>query len=254
LSALRDGNMCLDMKLSCFIPAVLISFIFFPFHTCAQESSDSILYKQSLAGIQQIYQNEISDNAEIYHGKEYIRNGQKAIGFPFFESDNILTGSVSYQGTIYNNRNLYYDLVSDEIIIPNYSKNALIALSSDKVDSFSIGTSVFVMLKSSKSNHLSQDGFYEQLYRGEPGVYARKEKKLVPGVGSDESKYIQYNKYFIRYKDIFYAVDGKSSLIEIFKDKEDALKKYIRANKLNFKKNLESALVLSVIYYSQLKQ
>jgi hypothetical protein len=247
----NDGNMCLNMKLSCFVSAGLI--FSFPFHTCAQQLSDSIMYKESVARIQQVYLTEIGDNAEIYHGKEYIRNGQKANGFPFFESDNFLAGWVSYQGTMYITQNLYYDLVSDEIIVPNYAKNALIALSSDKVDSFSIGTHVFVFVRSSTSNHLISDGYYEPLYSGEPGIYARKEKKLVTGSGSEESKYIQYNNYLIRYKNVFYNVDGKSSLLEVLKDQKDVLKKYIRTNKLDFKKNLESALVLSVIYYSQLK-
>ena len=243
--------MCFDMKLSCFVSAGLIFLL--PFHICAQQSSDSIVYKESVARIQQIYLNEIDDNAEIFHGNEYIRNGQKANGFPFFDSDKMLPGTISYQGITYINQNLYYDMVSDEIIIPNYAKNALIALSPGKVDSFSIGTHVFIQLRSSASNHLIRSGYYEQLYAGDPGVYAGREKKLVTGSGSEESKYIQYNNYFIRLNDVFYAVDGKSSLLEILKDQEDVLRKYIRTNKLNFKKNLESALVLSVIYYSQLK-
>ena len=103
--ALSDGNMCFDMKLSCFVSAGLIFFL--PLHICAQQSSDSIVYKESVARTQQIYLNEIDDNAEIFHGKEYIRNGQKANGFPFFESDKILTGTISYQGTNYINQNLY---------------------------------------------------------------------------------------------------------------------------------------------------
>jgi len=243
--------MCIDMKLSCFVSAGLIFFL--PLHIHAQQSSDSIVYKESVARIQQIYMNEIDDNAEIFHGNEYIRNGQKANGFPFFDADKMLPGTISYQGLTYINQNLYFDLVSGEIIISNYAKNALITLSPGKVDSFTIGTHVFVQLKSSASNHLTRDGYYEQLFAGEPGLYAGREKRLVTGSGSEESKYIQYNNYFIRLNDVFYPVDGKSSLLEILKDQEDLLKKYIRTNKLNFKKNLESALVLSVTYYSQLK-
>lgn len=252
MAALSDGKMCFDMKLSCF---VIAGFVFFlsPRYTCAQQPPDSITYKESVSGIRQVYLNEIDDNAEIYHGSEYIRNGQKANGFPFFESDNLLAGSVSYQGTTYTGQNLYYDLVSDEIIIPNYAKNALIVLSPGKVDSFSIGTHVFVLLTSNASNHLARDGYYEQLYSGEPGVYARREKKLASGTGSEEAKYIQYNTYYVRLNNVFYPVDGKSSLLDILKDQEDVLKKYIRTNKLNFKKNPESALVLSVTYYSHLK-
>jgi len=78
-------------------------------------------------------------------------------------------------------------------------------------------------------------------------------KKLSSGTGSEEAKYIQYNNYFVRFKNVYYPIDGKSSLLEVLKDENEALRKYIRANKLNFKKDPESALVLSATYYSQLK-
>jgi hypothetical protein len=229
------------------------------FHLCsisdtyAQQTSDSTLYKESLSNIYQAYLKEIGDNAQIYHGREFIRNGLRANGFPFFESDNMLTGSVSYQGMIYPDQNIYYNIVSDELIINNYPHNAFIVLSPEKVDSFVIQHHVFVPISSSNLNHLEKDGYYDQLYAGEPGVYAKREKRLVVGSGSEETRYVQHNDYFIKLKNVYYAVDGKSELLDILKDQEDVLKKYIRANKLNFKKELENSLTLTTIYYSQLK-
>lgn len=217
------------------------------------QKPDSLLNTESVLNLRQIYFNEIGDNAQIYHGSEYIRNGQKAIGFPYFESDNMLSGSIYYQGIEYPQRNLFYDLVSDEIISNNFPRNAQITLSPDKADSFSIGTRVFIHLYSNKSNGLPRDGYYEQLYSGDPGVLAKREKKLVSGTGSDEAKYIQYNHYYIKLKNVFYEIEGKNTLLDLLNDKQDELKKYIRTNKLNFKKNLESSVVLSTIYYSQIK-
>jgi hypothetical protein len=211
------------------------------------------LYNESLTNIHQVYLKQIGDNAQIYHGREFIRNGQKANGFPFFESDNLLVGSVSYQGTIYPDKNVYYNIVDDELITNNYLNNAFIVLAPEKVDSFVIQQHVFVPLISDKYNHLEKDGYYDQLYSGEPGLYAKREKRLVVGSGSEETKYIQHDDYFIKLKNVFYAVDGKSELLDVLKDQADVLKKYIRTNKLNFKKDLESSLVLTTIYYSQLK-
>ncbi|HEY2348819.1 MAG TPA: hypothetical protein VGH64_07370 [Puia sp.] len=231
----------------------------FIFHLCsisdtyAQQPSDSALYKESLANIHQVYLKEISDNAQIYHGREFIRNGQRANGFPFFESDNMLVGSISYQGMIYTEQNIYYNIVTDELITNNYPHNAFIVLSPEKIDSFVIQHHVFVPLSSSTFNHLEKDGYYDQLYAGEPGVYAKREKRLVVGSGSEETRYVEHSDYFIKLKNVFYAVDGKSGLLDILKDQEDVLKKYIRANKLNFKKDLETSLTLATIYYSQLK-
>ncbi len=219
----------------------------------AQQTPDSVLYKESLANIRQVYLKEIGDNAQIYHGREFIRNGQKATGFPFYDSDNPVAGSVSYQGTIYPGINVYYNLVSDELITNNYSNNAFIVLAPEKVDSFIIHQHVFVPLLSDKSNRLEKNGYYDQLFAGEPGLYAKREKRLVVGSGSEETKYIQHDDYFVKIKNVFYAVYGKSDLLDVFKDQEDVLKKYIRTNKLNFKKDLESSLVLTTIYYSQLK-
>ena len=159
----------------------------------AQSSGDSLQYKESISGLQRIYLSEIGDNAQIYHGTEYIRNGTKALGFPYFESDSMLTGSVNYLGNLYPNHSLFYNLVTDEIIIPNYLHNAFITLPEGKVDSFTAGTHVFISLIANPYNGLPVTGFYEQLFSGEPGMYARREKRLVIGTGSDENKYIQYN-------------------------------------------------------------
>jgi hypothetical protein len=241
------------MKLSLFVfIGIFFQFICIP-RLRAQQSPDSLSEKSLIANINQVYLYEIGDNAQIYHGREFIRNGQKAIGFPFYESDNMMNGTISYQGEIYPDRNLYYNLVSDQLIIDNYTHNALITLSPEKVDSFNIGSHVFVPLNSGKSNGLEKDGYYEQLVSGEPALFARREKKLVVGTGSEESRYIQYNNYFIRINQVYYPVDGKNALLDVLKDREDELKKYIRSNKINFRKNPESSLVMVTNYYSRLK-
>jgi hypothetical protein len=245
--------MCFDMKFSC-LALFGLSFLFVCISQIhAQQSPDSLFYKESVYKIHHIYLDEIGDNAQIYHGSEFIRNGQKAAGFPFYESDSILTGTVSYQGTIYMNLNLFYNLVSDELVTNNYAHDALVTLAYGKVDSFSIGNHLFIRLAAGKSNGLNRDGFYEQSFSGEPAFYVRREKRLVSGTGSEETKYIQFNYYFIKLNNVFYQVDGKNSLFEVLKDRKDVLKKYIRSNKLNFKKNPESSLLLSTIFYSQLK-
>jgi hypothetical protein len=241
------------MKLSRHGLAGMVLHLLFSSSIHAQLSSDSLLYKESISSLHRIYINEIGDNAQIYHGSEYIRNGQKAIGFPYFESDNMLVGSVSYQGNIYMDLHMFYNLVSDEIIINNYAQNALITLSSGNVDSFMIGAHAFIQLKTSKANGLPGDGFYEQLSAGDPAMFVRREKRLVIGTGSEETKYIQYNNYLLKFKNVFYAVDSKKSLLDILNDQQDLLKKYIHSNKLNFKKNLETSLILTTIYYSGLK-
>ena len=255
MPCLSDGKMCCAMnvyRLTFFGAIFQFSCIS---ALLAQQFNDSLQYKESISGLHRIYLNEIGDNAQIYHGTEYIRYGQKALGFPYYESDSMLAGSVNYLGYEYPDLTLFYNLVTDEIIIPNYLHNALIILPEDKVDSFKIGTHVFISMAAKQYGGIPTDGFYEQLFSGEPGMYARREKRLVFGTGSEENKYIQYNTYYLRRNNVFYMVEDKKALLNLLKDQEDLLKKYIRANKLKFniKKDLESSLMLTTMYYSRLK-
>jgi hypothetical protein len=246
------GKCASIMKLNC--PGLIVLlFLFFSFPSRAQQSPDTLLYRESAYKIHQVYLSEIGDNAQIFHGSEFIRNGEKAIGFPFYEADNMLSGTVSYQGNMLMNLNLYYNLVSDEVVTNNFTHDALITLANEKVDSFTIDGHSFVRLSATKSNGLAKTGFYEKLYTGEPSFYVRREKRLVTGSGSEETRYVQYNYYFIRMKNVFYQVEDKNSLLDVLKDQKDVLKKYIRTGKLNLKKNTETSLLLTTIYYSQLK-
>src|SRR5450432_3658622 len=128
--------MCFDMKLRLAVCVGLLFPVFCFTRTYGQQSSDSVLYEESISKIHQVYLKEIGDNAQIYHGTEFIRNGQKANGFPFYQSDNMIAGSVYYQGMTYPNQNIYYNIVSDELITNNYTKNAFIVLAPEKVDYF----------------------------------------------------------------------------------------------------------------------
>ena len=90
---------------------------------------------------------------------------------------------------------LYYDLTSDAVVTSNYEHDDLMSLDPDKVDSFSIGRHLFVHLD--KLPGLPMRGFYEQLYKGDPALYARREKKFYYGAGSRENRYVE--KKLIRY-------------------------------------------------------
>lgn len=253
MPSMSDGKMCCAMNV-CRLVFFGANFLYFgvpPIH--AQSSNDSLQYKESISSLQRTYLGGIGDNAQIYHGTEYIRNGERALGFPYFESDSMLSGSVNYLGNAYANIHLFYNLVTDEIIIPNHLHDAQIILPFGKVDSFTVGTHFFISLSAKQFSGLPGDGFYEQLSSGEPCMYARREKKLVTGTGSEENKYIQYNTYYLRKNNVFYMVDNKKAFLELLNDHQDLLKKFIRSNKLKFKKDLESSLVLTTMYYSRLK-
>ncbi|MBS1915065.1 MAG: hypothetical protein JST87_02245 [Bacteroidetes bacterium] len=215
--------------------------------------NDSVLVEQAKENLTKTYNNSLNENLHLYTGEEYIRNGQKLKGSPFFGSGGVSTGSVFYDGNLYEGVQIYYDLTHNEIIIDNYANNGNIKLVPEKINSFSIFNHYFVHIIPNLQNaDVLHEGFYDRLVNGKVSVYARREKQLRIAATDEESKYVEYNYYFIQKNNKFYKIEDKSSLLSVLNDKKDQLKKFIKANKLNFRKRLEEAIVKTTDYYIQL--
>jgi hypothetical protein len=223
----------------------------------AQQLPDSASFHQSTALLRQYVRDRLSPDSRLYNGYEYIRNGTPARGFPFFDSDGLQNAQLTYDGILYRDMPLEYDLVLDEVVIHDYTGKILIGLISEKIDHFSIGSHEFRYFPADQANPASgppSQGFYEVLLSSDAiTLLARREKKLVlPSNREDPARYDQQNFYFLHKDGRFYSVDGRIALLEAMKDRKDALKKYIRENKLHFKKQLETALIRTTAYYMQL--
>jgi len=226
-----------------------ISLYFSPVYS--QSSTDSSI-NESVSAFRNIYFEGIKGNALLYEGSKYDIENRKGDGFPYFQADIIRQGTISYEGTRYTSQKFYYDLTRDAIVISNYEHDAFILPGQGKVDSFSIGKHRFVRLDKLKG--LPLEGFYEQLYAGNPGLYARREKKFYYGTGNQESRYVEKNEYYIYTNNNFNKCGNKSGMLAIFGDQTDAMKKYIHSNHIDFKEDLETDLLSCVIYYAGLKR
>jgi hypothetical protein len=223
----------------------------------------------------------IDPDSRLFNGREYIRNGTQAKGFPFFESDSLRPGSLAYDGILYHDLAMEYDMVSDELIIHNYTGDALISLVPEKMASFSIAghhfryvaptavvpaavapaasnpTAVAPAPAARAASNLPETGFYEELYATPRlALLARRKKTLqFPSSQDDQPGYVQVDRYFLLKDANAYSIRDENDLMAALKDKKDPLKKMIRKNKLSFKRqHFENSLVQTIIYYQEIKQ
>ena len=198
--------------------------------------------------------NSLGNNFRLYTGAEYVRNGLRATGYPFFQSDSTLIGSLFYDGASYDNVPLQYDLVTDEVFIYDNINNVSISLVKDKLPRFTIGGHSFIRIKSDSASGFGDNKFYEVLHDGVYPLYARYDKKLVfPTNREDVLKYTSSNFYYLKIKDQYIHIDGQRALLHALDDKKDELKKYIRQNKPDFKHDPGHAYYMVLHYYTQLK-
>jgi len=239
-----------------------ITFIAFLFFFCLFKTDAQLFSKDSITDIQTkdsvvaLFNSTVKGNIGLYNGSEYLYGGHNVKGFPYFKSDDILNGSVLYDGNLYNDVSMRFDLTTNELIIPDYTRNFPIKLLTSKLDYFVIDSSRFINAANNYGIPLPQTtDFYQVLYNNKSTVLARKEKQLILSSKLDEndSHYMEFNWYYIYVNGKLYEVDKEKSVLNAFEEKKTDLKKFIKANGISFKKDFENAVVRTTVYYDQLK-
>lgn len=217
--------------------------------------NDSLLDAQAKDSIITVFNNALQQNTGLYNGSEYFYTGHNVKGFPYFKSADLLNGSVFYGGNLYTNVPMHFDLVSNQLVILDYTKNYPIQLVTSQIEYFIIDSSLFINAGFKNDPAMPQAaGFYEVLYNGKAVVYAKKQKQLVLSAKADENDhYTDFNWYYIYMNNHLYRVSKEKNVLDVFSEKKSELKKFINGNQINFRKNFEEALVKTAAYYDKLK-
>lgn len=241
----------------------LYCFIFTaPFTTsclCIQ-AQNQIDKKQAFTNAEVYYQQKIKDDALIYIGKEYAGYQPGLQGFPFYMKDKMQVGDIFYNGNLYKNVPLLFDIFRQEVVIDNYNKVALLQLLNEKITYFIIDGNRFEKFSSISNLNGTVDAidaFYEVAFTGKASVLIKRQKIIKKGKKSDDPNFssapdffIEKDVFFIRNANKLFQVTGKNQLLNALESKRASIKKFIRQNHLHFKKNIEKDLITTAAYYS----
>jgi len=238
---------------------ILFVFVYVSMTVIAQAQSaltDSSSGQDAVKNTIDFYYKSIGENAHLYNGSEYISNNYQLTKNPLFESIFSMSGSIAYDGTLYKDVPLAYDIYHEEVIINRYEKNFRIKLVNEKIDSFSFFGHHFIrIVPDSADNPLLTIGFYDVMYNGHTTVLVKRRKKYEETVVSSGAitQYIQDDHYFIKKDNVYYEVHNKKTTLQVYKDKKKDLQKLLRKNKIKFKPAPEFGIVRTAEYYDQLK-
>lgn len=217
---------------------------------------DSLFVSKAKNNTVRQYFNNIKETAPVFQGREYIPYGPQIKGTPYFLNTEPVNGTLEYNGIEYPNIKFAYDMVSDKVIVLNYTNEYLMIAPGEKIRRFQIGNHIFFRPEPDiRFRGLTDTGFYEILHPGKTMVVARKSKQVQYYPGEDASyAFRTYISYFVYDNDKFREVSSQKDLLSIYKDKADAVRKYLRGQKLSFKKNTEETLKRSAKFYDELIQ
>ena len=213
-------------------------------------------FDSSYANALAVYTNTVGVNQHIYNGVEYIDYDHRINGNPFFERNSFVKGSIVYDGVLYNDVQLIYDIWRDDVVIKNHN-NLPLLLIKEKVTAFNIEGHQFIKITTDSATERSGlSGLYDVLYNGSVKLFAKRRKLIDEKIISQtsESSFIQKNEYYILSDSVFYAVADRRSVLNALSDQKPALQKYMKQQKLKFRKNLEADLVKAVAYYGGINE
>ncbi len=217
--------------------------------TIFAQNIDSTL-SSAIINAKTFYTNTISSNSKLYIGGEETIIVGKAKGHPYYLKQDWQVGSLIYDGILYENVKLKYNLASQKLILQHYGGYLLIELVKDKISSFTIGGHAFVQTQNSISwaSLVESNTFYRQIWDNKY-VLLSKYTKLQNNEMVDSQVIIDFSES----KDIIFldkkeAIKLKSisNIEKIFPQKD--VKKYAKSKDLDFKNEPENAFCELIKY------
>ncbi len=231
------------MKTFAYYFIVLLSLVgYYPAAAQVVASADSSV-RAAVATARQPYAQATQAEARLLSGTEYVNYSRpNSVGHQFFQSNIAQTGSVFYDGQLFADVPLLYDLKLDQVVMPDLARNTSRRLTAEKVASFDLGGHQFVRIVAADTmaKSAAPTGFYDVLLAGPAGgtsLLARRTKRDVeePVNGHLQFTYEQKDQLLVLKNDTFTPVDKLKSFLAALPEQRVALQKFARSNRLKFK-------------------
>jgi hypothetical protein len=202
------------------------------------------------------YSRSLGVGSHLLNGIQYKEYNPHSddIGNPFFVSDDWVEGSVFYDGQRYDQVAILYDLVREKVVIEHPYSGTKLELITEKIGYFSLPDHWFVRLNADtiKDSPITT-GFYDLLYNGPTRFYAKRQKiQRDHIVGRDILVEFSVNDRLYLYKNgVYYPVKGKASVFSVLADRKTDIRKFLRKNKINIRRNPEKAISRVVSFYDE---
>ncbi len=220
----------------------------------SQVPPDSVQRTLALNQIKARYNAQMDLQRGLYNGYEYSPYLPGIKGTAYFNNEKDWTkGSANYNGTLYTNILIKYDLVKDLLVVLDTNSNASFTLVSEKVEDFWIAGHHYRYLNAGNGldNHLDP-GFYDVLSDGVVRLYARRTKSIENSSNSYsglEKVFKERTNYYLEKDGTFYKANTPSSFLGFFKDKKAAVKAYLKKADLIYTENDEEYKIKGLLYY-----
>lgn len=245
----RRINIYLRKMTKTFLPALLIVAVC----THAQQSSeDSLLTSGFTSYVNNIYNAQRENELPIYNGTFHYPYPSSIEGIAYFDSNDWQRGTVVYDGILYTDILMKYNMVADQLVVTNSETgSAFISLFNPRVKEFAFSGFKFILMDT--VNTSLPGGFYQVLAEGKVTLLAKKTKTIWEQIVDNAiyRKFDPHTKYYILKDGEYHYVKNKNTLLALLKEKRSAVQGFLSQKSLNYRRETEKTIVSAVEFYNQ---
>ncbi|RZJ52511.1 MAG: hypothetical protein EOO44_11590 [Flavobacterium sp.] len=176
------------------------------------------------------------ENLDIINGTPHNNPYRTVGGTHIYFIDQYELGSLTYEGQVYYNVKLKYDIYRDILVLnPFESENIGINLIQNKVESFSIKDKNFIKIDK-KINAVPQftTGYYEENKIAPDFIFYikyHKDQQKVIGEGIVSYTFKEDTFYFLNFKNSVNQISSKNDVIKIFPEQKKQINEFYFMNR-----------------------
>lgn len=223
-------------------------------------SLDSTWIDRSRQNSIALYSGSIRDQSLLFNGVEYKSIPDPYHGFPFFGSEYIEEGSIQYEGELYTNIPIQYDIVNDLLIMEHYDQKGYVSMikpRQEKISYFQLMGHTFVRISGDSTTDL-RTGYYDLLYDGNVKILAKRKKNIsqMASGGQLDVSFFEKNSYYLMKNGKYYSIRNKGSVMKALQDKRKSLNQFVNKNKtkVDFTADREGAMITLATQYDKIQE
>jgi hypothetical protein len=256
-------GLCLFSGRTCRVAAAAVLLVAWatPWRAAAQAgaSADSVSLALVVAAAKRLSTQTQQPEARLLSGTEYVNYSRpNSTGHQFFQSSIAQPGSINFDGQLFTDVPLLYDLRRDKVLTPLPGRETNLQLLAEKATSFTLGGHQFVRLVAADTTAAMPTGFYDLLLASEKqGVLllARRTKRETqePVAGHLAFGYEEKSRLFLQKGTVFTEVTTLKQILQALPERKADLQKFARSNHLRFNdEHREEAATAVLRYYNTL--
>lgn len=195
------------------------------------------------------YQKTAGDHAALYYAPiEPFFMQARWINDPYWETDQCTSGEVLYDGVLYRDVMMRFNVATQSLIVATPVSKILVAPNMEKIEYFTLFGHRFEKF----------DGKFRELMSGDKNLKLWHEKTKVRGRDVEKNRRIYLNfdetdKYFIVDGGRTFQVKKAKDIAKNYPEYKKQIKKYIRTSELDYAESKVYAIVKTFEYLTSIK-